>query len=195
MRCLYCYNPEIVLGKGNSTFFEAISFLKSRQGLLDAVVFSGGECLMHKNSVEQIKEVKELGFLIKIDTNGSNPDVLKQLIDKNLIDYVALDFKTTKSNFHQITKSNLFQEFEKSFDILLKNKMKFEIRTTYHSELISVSDINEMILFLENKNYIGNYYIQSFRNNVETLGNLPSSAKINKQLTQFSNNINVVFRD
>ena len=68
MRCLYCYNPEIVLGKGTTTFSEAISFLKSRQGLLDAVVFSGGECLIHKNILDQIKTIKELGFLIKIDT-------------------------------------------------------------------------------------------------------------------------------
>ena len=105
MRCLYCYNPEIVLGKGTTTFSEAISFLKSRQGLLDAVVFSGGECLIHKNILDQIKTVKELGFLIKIDTNGSNPNVLKQLIERNLIDYVALDFKGTKNNFQQITRS------------------------------------------------------------------------------------------
>ena len=101
MRCLYCYNPEIVLGKGTATFSEAISFLKSRQGLLDAVVFSGGECLIHKNILDQIKTVKELGFLIKIDTNGSNPNVLKQLIKSNLIDYVALDFKGTKAIFNK----------------------------------------------------------------------------------------------
>jgi pyruvate formate lyase activating enzyme len=79
MRCLYCYNPEIVLGKGAITFSETISFLKKRKGLLDAVVFSGGECLIHKNIVEQIKEVKALGFLVKIDTNGSNSKVVKQL--------------------------------------------------------------------------------------------------------------------
>ena len=60
MRCLYCYNPEIVLGKGSTSFPEAISFLQKRQGLLDAVVFSGGECLLHKNIVAQIKEIKEI---------------------------------------------------------------------------------------------------------------------------------------
>ena len=123
MRCLYCYNPEIVLGKGTTTFSEAISFLKSRQGLLDAVVFSGGECLIHKNILDQIKTIKELGFLIKIDTNGSNPNVLKQLIKSNLIDYVALDFKATRSNFQQITKSDLFPQFEKSFESLQEIKV------------------------------------------------------------------------
>ena len=164
MRCLYCYNPEIVLGKGTTTFSEAISFLKSRQGLLDAVVFSGGECLIHKNILDQIKTIKELGFLIKIDTNGSNPNVLKQLIKSNLIDYVALDFKGTKSNFQQITKSDLFPQFEKSFEILLQSDVKFEIRTTYHSRLISANKLNEMMRYLNSKNYTGNYFIQSFKN-------------------------------
>ena len=87
MRCLYCYNPEIVLGKGTIAFTNVIAFLKTRIGLLDAVVFSGGECLIHKTILEHIKIVKEMGFLVKIDTNGSCPKILKQLVDDNLIDY------------------------------------------------------------------------------------------------------------
>ena len=175
MRCLYCYNPEIVLGKGAITFSETISFLKNRKGLLDAVVFSGGECLIHKNIVEQIKEVKALGFLVKIDTNGSNSKVVKQLIHDNLIDYVALDFKALKPNYNAITKSNLFDEFENSFELLLASTIPFELRTTYHSELISDVELDEMIHFLEYKKYKGNYYIQYFRNNVETIEKLPFS--------------------
>lgn len=175
MRCLYCYNPEIVLGKGAITFSETISFLKKRKGLLDAVVFSGGECLIHKNIVEQIKEVKALGFLVKIDTNGSNSKVVKQLLDNNLIDYVALDFKALKPNYNAITKSNLFDEFENSLELLLASTIQFEVRTTYHSELISDAELDEMIHFLEYKKYKGNYYIQYFRNNVETIEKLPFS--------------------
>ena len=175
MRCLYCYNPEIVLGKGAITFSETISFLKKRKGLLDAVVFSGGECLIHKNIVEQIKEVKALGFLVKIDTNGSNSKVVKQLLDNNLIDYVALDFKATKSSYNAVTKSNLFDEFENSLEHLLASTIQFEVRTTYHSELISDVELDEMIHFLEYKKYKGNYYIQYFRNNVETIEKLPFS--------------------
>jgi pyruvate formate lyase activating enzyme len=195
MRCLYCYNPEIVLGKGTISFSEAISFLIKRQGLLDAVVFSGGECLMHKNSVEQIKEVKAMGFSVKIDTNGSNSYVLKQLIEENLIDYVALDFKATKSNFQRITKSDLFDQFEKSFNILLKSKINFEIRTTYHSELISTDELNEMIVFLESKKYTGNYYLQPYRNNVETIGDLSCSSQIKPFELIKPSNFNIVFRN
>ncbi len=194
MRCLYCYNPEIVLGKGTTTFSEAISFLKSRQGLLDAVVFSGGECLLHKNIVEHINQVKSMGFLVKIDTNGSNSDVLRQLIDKNLIDYVALDFKTIKDSFQQITKSDLFQQFEKSFEILLQSNIKFELRTTHHSELISDEELNAMLYYLDSKNYKGNYYIQAFRNNTDTLGDLSYSKRINA-ITYSPLHFNVVFRN
>lgn len=195
MRCLYCYNPEIVLGKGAFTFSETISFLKKRKGLLDAVVFSGGECLIHKNIVEQIKEVKALGFLVKIDTNGSNSKVVKQLLDNNLIDYVALDFKALKPNYNAITKSNLFDEFEETLDLLLVCSIPFEVRTTYHSELISDADLNQMMHFLELKKYKGNYYIQHFQNNIETLGNLIPSSKINSSKIENSQNIRVVFRN
>ena len=194
MRCLYCYNPEIVLGKGTTTFSEAISFLKSRQGLLDAVVFSGGECLLHKNIVEHINQVKSMGFLVKIDTNGSNSDVLRQLIDENLIDYVALDFKAIKDSFQQITKSDLFPPFENSFEILLQSNIKFELRTTHHSELISDEELNAMLYYLDSKNYIGNYYIQAFRNSTETLGDLSYSKRINA-ITYSPLHFNVVFRN
>lgn len=195
MRCLYCYNPEIVLGKGNITFSEAISFLKTRQGLLDAVVFSGGECLIHKNILEAIEAVKQLGFLVKIDTNGSNPAVLKQLIKKNLIDYVALDFKAIKSDFMKITKSDLFQQFEISFTHLLESKVPLEIRTTYHSDLISKEKLIAMISYLHSMEYRGSYYIQSYKNNVETLGNLPFSEKIEAVKLQSELNFNIIFRN
>jgi pyruvate formate lyase activating enzyme len=195
MRCLYCYNPEIVLGKGAITFSETISFLKKRKGLLDAVVFSGGECLIHKNIVEQIKEVKALGFLVKIDTNGSNSKVVKQLLNNNLIDYVALDFKATKYSYNAVTKSILFDEFEHSLELLLASTIQFEVRTTYHSELISDAELNQMMHFLELKKYKGNYYIQHFQNNVETLGNLTPSSKINSSKIENSQNIRVVFRN
>jgi len=195
MRCLYCYNPEIVLGKGVVTFPEAISFLRSRKGLLDGVVFSGGECLMHKTIIEQIRAVKAMGFLVKIDTNGSRPDVLKQLIAEQLIDYVALDFKAIKEQFQKVTQSDLFLAFEQSFQLLQKSGIPFEIRTTYHSELISIEELQEMMVYLETNQYSGNYYLQFFRNNVQTLVDLPSSVKIKAAQLNTPPNINVVFRD
>jgi len=175
MRCLYCYNPEIVNGKGTLSFEEILSFLHSRKNLLDAVVFSGGECVMHKNIISLIIEVKKMGFLVKIDTNGSSPDVMQQLLNQKLIDYVALDFKAPKSKFNPITKSDLYEPFEKTLDVILKSEIPFEVRTTYHSDLLTEEDLMEMIHFLEFKNYAGNYYIQYFKNNVETLSKLGHS--------------------
>lgn len=175
MRCLYCYNPEIVLGKGSFSFEKILSFLHSRKNLLDAVVFSGGECLLHKNIIPLISEVKKMGFLVKIDTNGSSPNVIKQLINKSIIDYIALDYKAPKAKFQNITQSDVYNSFEETLDLILKAEIPFEVRTTYHSNLLTDEDLREMIDFLESKNYVGNYYIQYFKNNVETLSKLERS--------------------
>ncbi|WP_333600731.1 anaerobic ribonucleoside-triphosphate reductase activating protein [Flavobacterium sp.] len=194
MRCLYCYNPEIVLGKGVVTFPEAISFLESRKGLLDAVVFSGGECLIHKNSIEQIRAVKTMGFLVKIDTNGSQPKVLKTLAEANLIDYVAIDFKAPKEKVKAITQKNFHAEFIASLKVLIDCKIPFEVRTTYHSDLLDETDIKAMIAVLETHNYQGNFYIQHFRNNTETLQKLEYSTKNLTSATLATKAIKVVFR-
>jgi pyruvate formate lyase activating enzyme len=175
MRCLYCYNPEIVLGKGTISTEKVLSFLQSRKNLLDAVVFSGGECLLHKNILSLIEAVKKMGFLVKIDTNGSKPEILQQLIKNKWIDYVALDFKATPSHFEKITQSKLFLPFEQSLQLLIKNEFPFEVRTTVHSDLISEKEIRVMISYLETNNYNGNYYLQYFKNNVTTLSKLDYS--------------------
>ena len=177
MRCLYCYNPEIVLGKGKISFDEVLSFLTKRKNLLDAVVLSGGECTMHKNLIPFVEQIKALGFDVKVDTNGSSPKVLQQLIENELIDFVALDFKASESKYTRVTQSNLFSAFEKSLHLLLQNKIPFEVRTTFHSDLIDEPELRSMIRYLENKQYSGDYYIQHFVNNVETIGDLPRSSR------------------
>jgi pyruvate formate lyase activating enzyme len=178
MRCLYCYNPEIVLGKGRMSDDETIMFLQSRQNLLDAVVFSGGECVLHKTIIPLIEKVKKMGFLVKVDTNGSSPETLKLLLDENQIDYIALDYKAPKSKFQNITQSDLYNSFEKTLDLILEYQIEFEVRTTYHSDLLTEDDLKEMVDFLESKKYVGNYYIQFFKNNINTLSKLGRS--INK---------------
>ena len=194
MRCLYCYNPEIVLGKGTISFAKTLSFLHSRKNLLEAVVFSGGECLLHKNILELIIEVKKMGFLVKIDTNGSKPKVLKSLIENQLIDYVALDFKAMPNQFEKITQSDLFEPFEKSLHLLLESELPFEVRTTVHSELIPEKEIRQMIAYLELQNYTGNYYIQHFINGVNSLEKLGHSFIELDSKTLSTPKINVHFR-
>lgn len=194
MRCLYCYNPEIVFGKGTLSFEKVLEFLKSRKQLLDAVVFSGGECLLHKKSISFIAEVKKMGFLVKIDTNGSQPEVLEELIKKELINYVALDFKAMPANFEKITQSKLFISFEKSLLLLLQSGVPFEVRTTVHSELLNKKDIQEMIGYLENVGYTGNYYIQHFVNGVPTIEKLGHSFQTLENENLSTQKIKVHFR-
>jgi pyruvate formate lyase activating enzyme len=194
MRCLYCYNPEIVFGKGIISFENVLQFLKGRKQLLDAVVFSGGECLLHKKSLSFISEVKKMGFLVKIDTNGSQPKVLEELITKELIDYVALDFKAMPTNFEKITQSKLFIPFEKSLHLLLQSQIQFEVRTTVHSELLKKNDIQQMISYLEKIGYIGNYYIQHFVNGVPTIEKLGHSFKELENKNLSTEKIKVHFR-
>jgi len=177
MRCLYCYNPEVVLGKGSISFEKVIQFLKTRVNLLDAVVCSGGECLLHKNCISFISQIKKMGFLVKIDTNGSRPEVVEELIQKNSVDYVALDFKAIPEKFEKITQSNLFSPFEKTLQLLLQSRIPFEVRTTVHSKLLSKIDIQEMISYLENAGYSGNYYLQHFVNGIPTIEKLEHSFK------------------
>ena len=181
MKCDYCYNPEIVFGKGAFYFSEIISFLKSRSNLLDAVVFSGGECLIHKDIIPFIKLVKSLGFLIKVDTNGSQPKVLEKLIKEQLIDYVALDFKGPKEKFFAITKSDFYTQFLSCLELLQASSIPFEVRTTYHSSLLNPEDIATMQHVLLELGYDKNYYIQNFRNYQNTIAPLPDSQSISEK--------------
>lgn len=181
MKCDYCYNPEIVFGKGSFYFSEIISFLKSRRNLLDAVVFSGGECLIHKDIIPFIKLVKSLGFLIKVDTNGSQPKVLEKLIEEKLIDYVALDFKGPKEKFYAITKSNFYTQFLSCLELLQASSIPFEVRTTYHSSLLNSEDIAAMQNVLLVLGYDKDYYIQNFRNYQNTIAPLPDSQSISEK--------------
>ena len=194
MRCLYCYNPEIVLGKGTISFEKTLTFLNSRKYLLDAVVFSGGECLLHKNILELITEVTKMGFLVKIDTNGSKPAVLQELLKKRLIDYVALDFKALPAHFKKITQSNFFLPFQKSVRMLIESGLSFEVRTTVHSDLIDGNQLRQMIQYLEKQNYIGNYYIQHFMNGATTLEKLEYSTREVERQNLSTANVKVYFR-
>jgi pyruvate formate lyase activating enzyme len=172
MRCEYCYNPHLVLGKGKMTYDEALIFLKKRVGLLDGVVLSGGECTLAKGFIDFVRNVKELGFLIKVDTNGSTPSAIVDLVKENLLDFVSLDFKAPKSSFFSLTKSKLFHRFERTLQFLCQSDITFEVRTTYHSDLLNSEDLNEMKTYLKTAGYPGDYYIQHTLNDAQTLGHV-----------------------
>jgi pyruvate formate lyase activating enzyme len=195
MKCVYCYNPDIVFGKGKISISEVLNFLNRRKSLLDGVVLSGGECTSHKNIRQLLQEIKKLGFLVKIDTNGSNPEKLINLINENLVDYVALDFKSTKEKFNEITKSNLFSEFEKTLNYLVKSKFPFEVRTTVHSELLNLEDLQSMTEKLENCGYRGKYYLQYYLNDVMSIGNISNTKRNYINTESIQTKLEVVIRN
>jgi len=178
MRCLYCYNPAIVEGKGRKSYTDVLNFLNQRRNLLDGVVLSGGECMLHRGLEDFADQVKALGMLVKVDTNGSCPLKLQSMIRDKQVDYVALDFKAPHKTFKEVTESNLFNKFDKSLDVLLNADIPFEVRTTYHSDLHSMGDLQEMADFLNHKGYNGTYYIQNFVTDTPTIGELSPSVSL-----------------
>lgn len=195
MRCGYCYNPEIVKGKGKLTFDDALDFLRKRKNLLDGVVLSGGESTLHRDLPWLADQIHQMGMKVKIDTNGSRPHVLENLIAQKLVDYVALDFKALPRSFERITDSKLFEEFEQSLEMLIDSDIPFEIRTTLHSSLISAEELIEMADFLYQKGYSGNYYLQHFVGEKETINTLPKSFKRHFTETKHSLPIHVIWRN
>jgi pyruvate formate lyase activating enzyme len=172
LRCPYCYNPELVFGEGKFSFDEVEKFLQSRVGLLEGVVLCGGEPTIHKELKEVTQEIKELGFRIKLDTNGTYPKRLEELLP--FLDFVALDLK------HPIEK------IEKSLDLLLKWDKEYEVRTTYHSDLISFQELKSLGEYLNSKGYKKKYAIQNFVENQTYIDpNLKSSIPLQKEQQEF----------
>ena len=170
MACPYCYNPQIVRGDGTISVDEALQFLQTRQGRLDSVVLSGGECTLFPDLEAFCEAIKTLNYKIKIDTNGSNPELLTRLIEKKLVDYIALDYKAPHLKYEILTHYRHFERFEQSLELLIKNRFSFEVRTTLHSDLLTPADINAIIKDLHLKEYQGTYYLQNYLHVELTLG-------------------------
>ena len=136
-RCPFCHNGDSVLNAQTEiNFDEILDYLKSRIGLVDAVVFSGGEPTLEPDLEVKIKMVKSLGFLIKLDTNGTNPEIVESLLDQELIDYVAMDIKNSPSLYAQTSgvKSVNLDNIKKSISIIMKKAPDYEFRTTLVKE-------------------------------------------------------------
>ncbi len=174
LRCPYCYNPELVLaGKVKGPEIDEMAFLRERAGFLDAVVLSGGEASLVEDLPELCERIHELGYLVKIDTNGSNPDVLGELLERRLVDYVAMDNKMPSSRSWNLPGgARLFDRFHDSLKRLQASGIPYEVRTTVHPGLLDEADILQMVRECHERGYEGTYYLQFFFNAGKTLGNL-----------------------
>ncbi len=147
--CGFCYNKQLVLpelfdSKPDVLESEIHYFLDKRKGLLDAVVITGGEpTIFGKDLIDFIKKIKEKSYLVKLDTNGSNPEILKEILDNNLVDYVAMDLKDIFENYNNYTKVPN-KNINTSFELLKNSKILHEFRITTHPEL-TLNNFNKII--------------------------------------------------
>ncbi len=165
LRCEYCHNPELVIQKcvkENIVKEENIfSFLKERKGLLDAVVITGGEPTLQPDLIPFIKKIKKMGYLVKLDTNGINSTIVKEILHADIVDYWAMDVKYEEEVYKQNLKENvLYSEIQKSIKLIKENGKDYEFRTTYvkgiHT-LKSAEGIGKLVKGAKR------YYIQNFR--------------------------------
>lgn len=171
LRCPFCHNALLVT-KPTGQYIEEkeiFAFLEKRKDVLDGVAITGGEPLLQKDLKDFIKKVKSAGFLVKLDTNGTFPDKLKELIDEKLVDYVAMDIKNCKEKY-AITSGaeNLnLDDVEKSVELLLNGKVDYEFRTTIVREFHLVEDVEKISEWIKDAK---SYYLQDFVDSGNLIG-------------------------
>ena len=161
-RCPFCHNGTTVLeAETTIPFDDILGYLKSRKGLIDAVVVSGGEPTLMPDLKEKIIKLKELGFLIKLDTNGTNPEVIKDLYESNLIDYVAMDIKNSFKKYSLTcgVKSVPLDKISQSILYLMNSGIDYEFRTTLIDEF---HDEGDMLDIAETLKGAKKLYLQKF---------------------------------
>jgi pyruvate formate lyase activating enzyme len=160
--CPFCYNKDLVEGNIADIPEEDIfSFLEKRKKLIDGLVISGGEPFLQKDLKNFCKKVKKLGYKIKIDTNGSFPEKLKELIDEKLVDYIAMDVKAPKKKYNKLTNVKTdIKRIEKTIEIIKNSKLGYEFRTTIVPSLLMKEDIVEIAKWLKGAK---RFYLQQFK--------------------------------
>ncbi|MDD3808599.1 MAG: anaerobic ribonucleoside-triphosphate reductase activating protein [Candidatus Pacebacteria bacterium] len=164
-RCRYCYNtrlvdPKLFREEDVISEEEIFSFLKSRVGKLDAVVVTGGEPTLHKDLDVFISKIKKLSFLVKLDSNGTNPEVLQSLIDKKLVDYIAMDIKNDFENYQKIVNVKLdISKIKESIKVIMNSGIDYEFRTTA-APGVTKEDILNISEYIKGAK---KYYLQVFQ--------------------------------
>lgn len=177
-RCPFCHNASLVL-PGMSEHIdesEVFSFLKKREGILEGVCITGGEPCLQSDLESFIEKVKALGFSVKLDTNGSFPEKLSALLEKGLLDYVAMDIKTSPERYAEVTgvtNKSFFENVKKSVELLKECGIPHEFRTTTAKELQKAEDFLKIGQWLRGEK---RYFIQQYESSGELVG---------KEMTQY----------
>jgi len=174
LRCQFCYVPHLVLPEEMKrqkeiSQEEIFSFLNERKNFLDAVAITGGEPTINKDLPDFIKKIKEIGYLVELETNGTNPEMVRFLIDSNLVDYVAIDIKHRLDNFEKykeitggVMTKEMFENIKKSIEILISGKIDYQFRTTITKEFHKKEDLLEICKEISGAKI---YYLQNYFKN------------------------------
>ena len=169
-RCPFCHNSDLVLKSGQMTGYEekeVLAFLKKRRNVLEGVCITGGEPTLHAELPEFISKIKELGYLVKLDTNGSNPEMLKSLVKEKLIDYVAMDVKAPLAKYEKVCGVAVdVEKIKQSVEFLKQGEIPYEFRTTVVKGLHTGEDILEIGRYLHGAS---KYFLQSYEESEQNL--------------------------
>ncbi|MEI7511504.1 MAG: anaerobic ribonucleoside-triphosphate reductase activating protein [Candidatus Peregrinibacteria bacterium] len=175
LRCHYCHNSEFVLPEKLEKICHSfipeeifLQFLKKRVGKLEGVVISGGEPTIHKNLPEFLRKIKALGFLVKLDTNGTNPTILKKILDEQVVDFVAMDVKVSIEKYgefcgipqHSHILPSLKQNITQSRDLLFSSAIDYELRTTLVKNFHDATEFERLCTFVKGTK---KWVLQNFR--------------------------------
>ena len=164
-RCPFCHNPELVKRDRRSSYFDVQAvyrFLERRKEFLDGVVISGGEPTIHEDLIDLCKEIKKIGYPVKLDTNGSRPKIIRRLIDEGYVDYIAMDIKTDLFHyFPHITTDPNTDKIISSIDIIMESTITYEFRTTCVRPFVDVYTIGKIANIIEGAML---YVLQPFQN-------------------------------
>lgn len=162
-RCPFCHNAALVIGEESASIDEAevFAYLQKRRGILDGVVITGGEPLLQSGLEDFIRRVKELGYLVKLDTNGSLPEVLRPVLEAGIVDYVAMDIKNSPEKYAATcgTADIDLAAVEESVRLLMVCGIDYEFRTTVVAELHSDADFEAMGRWIRGAK---RWYLQNF---------------------------------
>ena len=164
-RCGFCHNSPLVLDYKSLPVIseeEIFSYLKKRKGILDGVCVSGGEPTLQKDLPSFIEKIKALGYAVKLDTNGTNPELVKTLNENGLVDYFAMDIKNSKENYAKIIGFEKYdtEKVEKTVEYFLTNKVDYEFRTTIIKEFHTEKDMENIGKWLKGAK---KYFLQKYK--------------------------------
>lgn len=169
-RCPFCHNSDLISKDSTVSYSEdeVLNFIKKRASVLEGICITGGEPTLQEGLEDFIKKIRELGLLIKLDTNGYRPNVLRRLYDKGLLDYIAMDVKAGRTNYARAAgiKQPSLSLIDESIEILLQGIIPYEFRTTVVKGLHSDKDFREIGSWVRG---CEQFYLQNFRESDQVL--------------------------